>query len=139
MPDLLEQGWGGLMKKNWIFVILSIAMLFSLGFLPAPSKNTVNSGLASTSAVSIELIVVNRAKAKLIISVSGLQPYFQTNFYVQKGTSVIQTINIKPGNYKVYANCIYPGRPYSPRMVKNITVTSKTKTIKVSFSCSKVK
>jgi hypothetical protein len=123
------------MKKNWGFVILSVAVLFSLGFMPAPGGETANGPLLNpANSISVELSVNNKSTSMAIVNIGSTQPYFAYSFYVPKGTKVTKSIKVEPGKYRIIVGL---GDNGCKSIAKNIEITKKTKKINLSFECGK--
>ena len=124
------------MKKNWIFIILSLAMLFSLGFIPTPEIQNANpSQLEAANSISVDFLLNNKSPNTAVVTIESTQPYFSTSFYVPKGTKTTKSIKVAPGKYQVIiglgSGC--------QSIVKNITITKKTKKVNLPFTCGKFK
>ena len=121
------------MRKNLIFVILSIAMLFSLGFAPAPSNETPNHPLAKPTAQNAlaELHLINQTPYKAEVLLWG--GINAQSYYVYLPPKSAKSIKVKPNSYWVDImiasdKCIRNG--------KDMKITKKTS---VTVVCRKPK
>jgi hypothetical protein len=121
------------MKKNWIFVILSIAMLSSLGFRPAPGNETLNYPPKESAAQNVlaELSLINPTQYKVEVLLWAMADTPSYYFYLSpKGTKIAK---IKPGLY--WVDIRFASDKCSPKG-KNMKITKKTS---ITMVCSKPK
>jgi hypothetical protein len=110
--------WEKPMKKSWIFVMLSLAMLFSLGFAPAPANETPSNALA-------EFHLINQTPYKAQVLLWG--GINAQSYYVYLPPRGAKSINVKPASYWVDImiasdKCIRKGRDMKIIKKTNLTV-----------------
>jgi hypothetical protein len=116
------------MKKNWIFVILSIAMLFSLGFLPAPGNEVLNHSLAKPTATKapntqVEVTFVNQTAYQMVVALLVIKA--PSRSFVSLPPKSTKTIKIYPGTYFVSPSTV-PDNKCRPHP-KTMKITKNTK------------
>jgi hypothetical protein len=123
------------MKKNWIFVILSITMLFSLSFLPASGNDLQNhsprESAAQTQSTLAEISLSNPTQYKVQVLLWALAD--TPSYYVYIPPKAIKSIKVKPGSY--WIDIKFSTDQCSPKG-RNMKITKKTS---LTMVCSKPK
>jgi hypothetical protein len=123
---------GGLMKKNWIFIILSLAVLFSLGFLPTPGNNTLNSlPVKPTGSSQASLSVANNTKHTISVWLYGIKTQKHYSFWMSSERGA-KKINVVPDIYQV--NIYYQDSVECKPMKMNVKITTQAK---IKLACVK--